>query len=133
MQWAIMAGMLAIAATASSQAKKESSTMYSAKRLLQECRASIVDYDSKRSEIGTDGQHCIGYVQGFIETATLWQVANHQSAEAQVPMFCLDPKTTNEVILRKIPIWAIEHPEDVKGSAIEFFISMLVGNYPCPK
>lgn len=107
--------------------------MYSAHRLVQECRATIADYDSTRSEIGTDGEHCLGYVQGVIETATMWQVANEKTTQAQVPMFCLNPKATNEVIIRKIPIWAIEYPEDTKGSAIEFLISMLVGNYPCSK
>lgn len=107
--------------------------MYSAKRLIQECRATIADFDSKRSEVGTDGEHCLGYVQGFVETATMWQVVNEKSTQAQVPMFCLNPKATNEVIIRRIPIWAIEHPEDAKGSAIEFLISMLVANYPCPK
>lgn len=107
--------------------------MYSANRLIQECRATIADYDSKRSEIGTDGEHCLGYVQGFIETATMWQVANEKSTQAQVPMFCLNSKATNEVIIRRIPIWAIEHPEDARGSAIEFLLNMLVTNYPCPK
>ena len=133
MQWAAMAGMLAATTAAASQMKKESSTMYSADRLIRECRATVADYDSKHSQIGTDGEHCLGYVQGFIETATMWQVVNEKSTQAQVPMFCLDSKATNEVIIRKIPIWAIEHPEDAKGSAIEFLISMLVGNYPCPK
>jgi len=107
--------------------------MYSAQRLVQECRATIADYDSKHSDIGTDGEHCLGYVQGVIETTTMWQVANEKSTEARVPMFCLTPKATNEVIVRKIPIWAIEHPEDTKGSALEFLLSMLVGNYPCSK
>jgi hypothetical protein len=107
--------------------------MYSANRLVQECKATISDFDSRRAVIGTDGEHCLGYVQGFIETATMWQVVNEKSSQAQVPMFCLNPKATNEIIIRKIPIWAIEHPEDTKGSAIEFLISMLVGSYPCPK
>ena len=133
MQWVAMAGMLAAATAASLQTKSGPSTLYSANRLIQECRAEISDYDSKRSEIGTDGEHCLGYVQGFIETATMWQVANAKSTQAQVPMFCLNPKATNEVIIRKVPIWAIEHPEDSKGSAIEFLISMLVGTYPCSK
>lgn len=113
------------------QTKSGSSTIYSADRLITECRASIVDYDSKRSAIGAEGEHCVGYVQGFIETATMWQVANEKLPQAQVPMFCLNPKVTNEVIIRRIPIWALEHPEDAKGSAIEFLMSMLVGNYPC--
>lgn len=125
--------MLVAATAASSQTKNGPSSLYSAHRLVQECRATIADYDSKRSEIGTDGEHCLGYVQGVIETATMWQIANEKSTLAQVPMFCLNPKATNEVIIRRIPIWAIEHPEDTRGTAIEFLISMLVGNYPCPK
>lgn len=133
MQRAAMVGMLAAASAAASQTKNGPSTMYSANRLVQECRATIADYDSKRSVIGTDGVHCLGYVQGFIETATMWQVVNERSTDSKVPLFCLNPKATNEVIIRKIPIWAIEHPEDAKGSALEFLISMLVGNYPCLK
>ncbi len=124
---------LLLCATAASSQTKNRSSLYSANRLVQECRATIADYDSKRSEIGTDGEHCLGYVQGFIETAILWQIVNEKLTGAQVPMFCLNPKGTNEIIIRKIPIWAIEHPEDAKGSAVEFLISMLVGNYPCPK
>ena len=108
------------------------STMFSAERLVRYCRATIVDYDSSRAEIGTDGTHCLGYVQGVIETATLWQVANVKSPEATVPLFCLGAKATHEVIIRRIPIWAAEHPEDLKGSALEFMMSMLVGSYPCP-
>lgn len=126
--------MLLLCATAAfSQTKKGPSALYSANRLIQECRATIADYDSKRSEISIDGEHCLGYVQGFIETATMWQVVNEKSTQAQVPLFCLSAKSTNEIIIRRIPIWAIEHPEDAKGSAIEFLIVMLVGNYPCPK
>ena len=107
--------------------------MYSANRLVQECKATIANFDSRRSDLGSDGEHCLGYVQGFIETVTMWKVVNQQSRQAQVPMFRLNLKATNEVIIRKIPIWAIEHPEDTKGSAIEFLISMLVGYYSCPK
>jgi len=133
MQWVAIAGMLAAATAAFSQTKNGPSTLYSANRLIQECRATISDYDSKHAEIGADGEHCLGYVQGFIETATMWQVANEKSTDSKVPLFCLNHKATNEVIIRKVPIWAIEHPEDAKGSAIEFLISMLVGNYPCSK
>lgn len=107
--------------------------MDSADRLVHECKATISDFDSRRSDSGADGEHCLGYVHGFIETAVMWQVVNGRSNQAQVPMFCLNLKATNEIIIRKIPIWAIEHPEDTKGSAIEFLISMLVVNYPCPK
>jgi hypothetical protein len=130
------AGVLTIlfcATAAFPQTKNGSSTMYSASRLVKECRASIVDYDSKRSDIGAEGEHCVGYVQGFVEMATMWQVANEKLPQAQVPMFCLNPKVTNEVIVRTIPIWALEHSEDEKGSAIEFLMSMLVGTYPCRK
>ena len=115
------------------QTKAGPSTMYSANRLVQECKATIANFDSRRSDLGSDGEHCLGYVQGFIETVTMWKVVNQQSRQAQVPMFRLNLKATNEVIIRKIPIWAIEHPEDTKGSAIEFLISMLVGYYSCPK
>ncbi len=125
--------LLLCATDAFSQRTNGPSSLYSAKRLVQECRATIADNDSNRSEIGTDGEHCLGYVEGFLETATMWQVANEKSAQAQVPMFCLIPKATNEVIIRRIQIWATEHPEDGKGSALEFLISMLVGSYPCPK
>ena len=133
MQWTAMSVILAATTWGSSQTKRGSSTLYSADRLIQECRATVADYDSKHSQIGADGEHCLGYVQGFVETATMWQVVNEKSTQAQVPIFCLNPKATNEVIIRKVPIWAIEHPEDAKGSAIEFLILMLIGNYPCPK
>ena len=126
-------GILVVEVAACSQTKRGSSTLYSATRLVEECRATIVDYDSKRPEISTDGEHCLGYVQGFVETVTMWQVVNERSTEAQVPLFCLNSRITNEVIVRKIPVWAIEHPEDAKGSAIELLLSMLVGSYRCPK
>lgn len=132
-QWVAFVGMLAAWTAGVSQTKRGSSTLYSADSLVQECRATIVDYDSKPSKIGPEGEHCLGYVQGFVETATLWQVVNRRSTQAQVPLFCLNAKATNEVLIRKLPIWALEHPEDAKGSAIEFLIDMLVGSYPCSK
>jgi hypothetical protein len=116
-----------------SQTKRGDSTMYSGGRLVEECRATIADLDSKQSILSTDGEHCLGYVQGFVETATMWQVANEKRTDAQVPLFCLNPKATNEAIIRRIPIWAIEHPEESKEPAIEFLLSMLVGSYPCQK
>ena len=133
MQWATIVGMLAVPTAVFSQSKDDPSTLYSANRLIQECRATISDNDSKRSQIGTDGEHCLGYVQGFLETTTMWRVANEKSTQARVPMFCLNLKATNEIIIRKIPIWAIEHAEDTKGAAIEFLMAMLVGDYPCGK
>jgi hypothetical protein len=63
----------------------------------------------------------------------MWQLVAGKSHDGQAPLFCLSNKVTIEVIVRNVPIWAIEHPEDRKEIAIGFLLSMLVGRYPCSK
>jgi hypothetical protein len=115
-------------------AQKNETRGYVGDRLVKDCRAAIVDYDSpSKTDIGSDGEHCIGYVQGFIDTALLWQVVAAKTPNAQAPLFCLSSKVTIEVVIRLIPIWALEHPEDIKETSAGFLLSMLVSRYPCSK
>ena len=81
--------------------------------------------------MGSDAEHCVGYVTGFEDTALMWQLVDGDIPQAKVPRFCLKPTLTIEVIIRKIPIWAIEHPQAKKGAALELLLDMLIANYPC--
>jgi hypothetical protein len=63
----------------------------------------------------------------------LWQIVAASTPDAQAPLFCLTSNVPIEVVIRQVPIWAIEHPEELKHSAIEFLLSMLKSRYPCGK
>lgn len=109
-------------------------SLYGGKRFINDCRAAIVDYDSpSKPQIGAAGEHCAGYVEGFLATSLMWQLVASKSPDGQAPMFCLPARVTNEAIIRQVPIWAIEHPEDADDTAIEFLLVMLKGCYPCNK
>jgi hypothetical protein len=115
-------------------AEKKVHSLYGGDRFINDCRAAIVDYDTpSKPAIGAAGEHCLGYVQGLLDTSMMWQVIAAKTPDAQAPLFCLTSTATNEVVIRQVPIWAIEHPEDSKAAAIEFLLSMLKSNYPCGK
>jgi hypothetical protein len=115
-------------------AQKKPNSLYGGERFISDCRAAISDYDSpSKPQIGAAGEHCVGYIEGFAETSLMWQLVASKSPDAQVPMFCLPSKLTDEVIIRQVPIWAIEHPEDANDTALEFLLVMLKARYPCGK
>jgi hypothetical protein len=92
----------------------------------------MLDYDApSKPQIGSAGEHCVGYIQGFIDTALIWQIVAAKTPGAQAPLFCFADKVTTEDVIREIPIWAIEHPEERKNSAVELLLSMLKSRYPC--
>jgi hypothetical protein len=106
-------------------------------RLLHECQLAIRTTDSGHRltpDEEASSSHCIGYIQGVLDTNALWDAIDERDHQTNRPHYCVKQATGDvslEQIIRIVVEWAKAHPKDLNDPGWVTIQGALLNAFPC--
>jgi hypothetical protein len=129
--------LLALAAIILSTQRADARSWMDGMRLLHECELAIRTADGDHRLTPDDdasSSHCIGYVQGVIDTNALWDEIDKRDHQTNRPHYCVKQATGDvslEQIIRIVVEWAKTHPKDLNDPGWVTIQGALLNAFPC--
>jgi Rap1a immunity proteins len=103
-------------------------------RLLHECQLAIRTSDGGQRltpDEDAASSHCIGYIQGVVDTNALWDAIDKRDHHTNRPHYCVAPNVSLEQIIRVVVEWAKTHPQDLHEPGWVSIQGSLLNAFPC--
>jgi hypothetical protein len=126
--------LLAVTATALATQHANGSSWMDGMRLLHECQLAIRTSDGGQrlsSDEDASSSHCIGYIQGVLDTNALGDEIDKRDHQTARPHYCIAPNVSLEQSIRIIVEWAKAHPKDLNDPGWVSIQGPLLNAFPC--
>jgi Rap1a immunity proteins len=101
-------------------------------QLLHDCKDTILLFDRSPATSGRQlaaGAHCLGYVQGFLDTNRIWHAVDNDKNKTL--HYCFDRDVTVEQVIRILVKYIQENPKETSDNGWECLLKALQGDFPC--